>query len=73
MFLHLKHRVNKDAIVKIADFGLARDLYEKEYYKHEGHDPLPIKWMAIEVLKGHGVTLQSDVVSRVDILKVNLI
>ena len=34
--------------VKIADFGLSRILYEKNYYKVEGKAALPIRWMAPE-------------------------
>lgn len=58
------HRVNKDEVVKIADFGLARDIYDKDYYKSGAGDPLPIKWLAIEVLEGQGHSTQSDVVRR---------
>ena len=36
--------------VKIADFGLSRNLYEKHYYRVEGKAVLPIRWMAPECL-----------------------
>ncbi|XP_066912509.1 discoidin domain-containing receptor 2-like isoform X2 [Clytia hemisphaerica] len=36
--------------VKIADFGLSRSLYEKQYYRVEGKAVLPIRWMAPECL-----------------------
>ena len=52
-------------LVKVADFGLARDIYEKDYYAHQTkHRPLPIKWMAIETLEDFKATTASDVVSK---------
>lgn len=51
-------------VVKIADFGLARDIYEKEYYKVEDkRRPLPVKWMALECLESYRFSIKSDVVS----------
>ena len=60
-------RVDKDKLVKIADFGLARDIYETEYYRPEDKQrPLPYKWMAIEcvILDSKRFTTKSDVVSN---------
>lgn len=34
--------------VKIADFGMSRHLYTKQYYRIEGRAILPIRWMAPE-------------------------
>ena len=36
--------------VKIADFGMSRNLYTKQYYRIEGKAILPIRWMAPESL-----------------------
>ena len=48
----------------MADFGLSRDIYVKEYYCSEDHKAkLPVKWMAIESLSKSIYTSQSDVVS----------
>ncbi|KAI0234411.1 Hepatocyte growth factor receptor [Lamellibrachia satsuma] len=48
--------------VKIADFGLARDIYNKDYYRAEDQQrPLPVKWMAIEALQHSTFTTKSDV------------
>ena len=34
--------------MRVADFGLARDIYEKEYYSSANKKAkLPVKWMAI--------------------------
>lgn len=48
--------------VKICDFGLSRDVYEKNIYQKSNRgDPLPVKWMALESLKHYVYTTQSDV------------
>jgi len=47
--------------VKIADFGLSRNLYEKHYYRVEGKAVLPIRWMAPECLFYGKFTNQTDV------------
>jgi serine/threonine protein kinase len=53
--------VNKDNVVKIGDFGMARDVYETEYYRKEGKGLLPVRWMAPESLRDGVFTSQSDV------------
>ncbi|XP_077566728.1 hepatocyte growth factor receptor-like isoform X2 [Stigmatopora nigra] len=49
--------------VKVADFGLARDVYDKEYYSvhNKSGVKLPVKWMALESLQTHKFTAKSDV------------
>ncbi|XP_068132552.1 hepatocyte growth factor receptor-like [Hyperolius riggenbachi] len=49
--------------VKVADFGLARDVYEKEYYSvhNKTGAKLPVKWMALESLQTQKFTTKSDV------------
>lgn len=42
--------VAEDGTVKIGDFGMARSLYDSDYYKIEGAFILPIRWMAWECL-----------------------
>ncbi|CAG0902847.1 unnamed protein product [Darwinula stevensoni] len=52
----------EENIVKICDFGLARDIHRDNQYVMKGDGPLPIKWMALESLTGNMVsTSQSDV------------
>ncbi|KAG5883190.1 hypothetical protein JTB14_018205 [Gonioctena quinquepunctata] len=48
-------------IVKIGDFGLARDIYKNDYYRKEGEGLLPVRWMAPESLVDGVFTSQSDV------------
>ncbi|XP_020711050.2 vascular endothelial growth factor receptor 1-like isoform X1 [Athalia rosae] len=50
-----------DNIVKICDFGLARNMYKDNNYKKRGEGPLPIKWMAIESIRDRIFSTQSDV------------
>ena len=53
-------------VVKVADFGLSRDLFARDYYRIEdGKTPLPVRWMAPESLTKSMFTTMSDVVSRV--------
>uniref|UniRef100_A0A667WYS1 receptor protein-tyrosine kinase n=1 Tax=Myripristis murdjan TaxID=586833 RepID=A0A667WYS1_9TELE len=49
--------------VKVADFGMARDVFDKEYYSIQDHKKakLPVKWMAIESLQTRKFTTKSDV------------
>ncbi|XP_012515336.1 PREDICTED: macrophage-stimulating protein receptor isoform X2 [Propithecus coquereli] len=49
--------------VKVADFGLARDILDKEYYsvQQHHHARLPVKWMALESLQTYRFTTKSDV------------
>ncbi|XP_015793774.1 proto-oncogene tyrosine-protein kinase ROS-like [Tetranychus urticae] len=48
-------------IVKIGDFGLARDVYKNDYYRKAGEGLLPVRWMAPESLVDAIFTTQSDV------------
>ena len=44
--------VGKDMRVKIADFGMSRNLYQSHYYVLKGHAVLPVRWMAKECFYG---------------------
>ncbi|NWT31930.1 ROS1 kinase, partial [Cardinalis cardinalis] len=48
-------------IVKIGDFGLARDVYKNDYYRKRGEGLLPVRWMAPESLIDGVFTSRSDV------------
>lgn len=47
--------------VKIADFGMSRDVYTCDYYKVGGSRLLPIRWMSPESILYGRYTLESDV------------
>ena len=50
-------------MVKIADFGLTKDLYERDYYtKGKSTKALPIRWMSSEAIQYGSFSTKSDVV-----------
>ncbi|XP_064545029.1 fibroblast growth factor receptor homolog 2 [Drosophila montana] len=53
--------VSDGYVMKIADFGLARDIQDTEYYRKNTNGRLPIKWMAPESLQEKFYDSQSDV------------
>ena len=48
--------------IKIADFGLTRDIYSTEYYRVDKHTTLPVKWMSLESLLDGYFDEKTDVV-----------
>ena len=42
--------VGEKLVIKLADFGLARDIHGKDCYRIGGKATLPVKWMAPESL-----------------------
>uniref|UniRef100_A0A672J0R8 receptor protein-tyrosine kinase n=1 Tax=Salarias fasciatus TaxID=181472 RepID=A0A672J0R8_SALFA len=48
-------------VVKICDFGLARDIYKDPDYVRKGDARLPLKWMSPESIFDKVFTTQSDV------------
>ncbi|XP_015042905.2 fibroblast growth factor receptor homolog 2 [Drosophila pseudoobscura] len=53
--------VSDGYVMKIADFGLARDIQDTDYYRKNTNGRLPIKWMAPESLQEKKYDSQSDV------------
>ncbi|XP_066267401.1 fibroblast growth factor receptor 2-like [Branchiostoma lanceolatum] len=54
--------VGEDLVVKIADFGLATDVYERGYQRQDAEQKIPVRWMAPERLLREGrYTSKSDV------------
>lgn len=53
--------VSEGYVMKIADFGLARDIHSQEYYRKTTTGKLPIRWMAPESLEEKFYDSQSDV------------
>ena len=68
-FLQCVHRdlaarnilVGDDYVMKIADFGLARDIYKDDQYVKNTQGLLPVKWMAPESLFDRVYTEKTDV------------
>ena len=55
-------RVDEKFLIKVADFGFARDIYMSEYYRMDQHFTLPVKWMPLESLLDGYFDEKSDVV-----------
>jgi serine/threonine protein kinase len=57
--------IDHHGIIKVADFGLSRKLYEKVYFRQgtpaEGSVKLPIKWMAVESITDRIFSEKTDV------------
>ncbi|XP_050501064.1 insulin-like growth factor 1 receptor [Diabrotica virgifera virgifera] len=53
--------VAADRTVKVGDFGMARDVYETDYYRKDTKGLLPVRWMAPESLADGVFTTDSDV------------
>ncbi len=58
-------RVANNSIVKIGDFGQAKETYFKDYYRKsgEGTEYVPVRWLAPESLTEGVFSIRSDVVS----------
>jgi len=56
-------RVDERGLVKVADFGLSRELIVQDYYRLcHSKTPVPVRWMAPESLSANVFTTMSDVV-----------
>ena len=55
-----------NGVIKVADFGLAEDIYTGNYFRHHKDSSnqikLPIKWMALESIHDGLFTEKTDVV-----------
>ena len=54
--------MDENLSIKVADFGLARDIYTTEYYRMNQHTTLPVKWMPLESLLDGYFDEKTDVV-----------
>jgi len=43
--------VDENLTVKVGDFGLARDVYERDYYRIDRKGEMPVRWMSPESLR----------------------
>lgn len=53
--------ISDKLVCKVGDFGMARDIYETDYYKIGQKGLLPVRWMAPENLSDGVFTSDSDV------------
>ena len=56
--------MNERGDVKVADFGLSRELLLRDYYRSDGGGmtPVPVRWLAPESLEASLFTTMSDAV-----------
>ena len=60
----IQFRLSAKLVVKVSDFGLARDMHTNDYYKVEDKSlGLPIRWMSTEAIQRGVFSTESDVVS----------
>ena len=56
-------------MIKVADFGLSKDVYARNYFRQrqlgeeDEEEKLPVRWMALESLNDGVFTEKTDVVS----------
>lgn len=53
--------VSDHLTVKIADFGLSRDVYSSDYYRVQSKSLLPVRWMPSESILYGRFSTESDV------------
>ncbi|XP_077977340.1 hepatocyte growth factor receptor-like [Glandiceps talaboti] len=54
--------VDESETIKVSDFGLSRDIYEREYYASEDKKAkLPIRWMPLESITNNIYNVKTDV------------
>ncbi|XP_046859754.1 muscle, skeletal receptor tyrosine protein kinase-like [Xenia sp. Carnegie-2017] len=53
--------LDKDLVAKISDFGMAKDIYLKSYYREQKEGSFPLRWMAIESIRNLTFTESTDV------------
>ena len=56
-------RIDGDYNVKVADFGLTKDVYDRNYYRAIKNEKVPARWMPLESLVNGVWSEKSDVVS----------
>ncbi|EFN72184.1 Proto-oncogene tyrosine-protein kinase ROS [Camponotus floridanus] len=54
-------RNRENRVIKIGDFGLARNIYKDNYYRVKGEGLFPIRWMTPQFLMIGIFTSQNDV------------
>ena len=62
IIFNTKFRLDSELMVKVGDFGLARDVYSADYYRAGKGARLPVKWMPPETLTDGMCNEKTDVV-----------
>ena len=62
-------RINREGVIKVADFGLTEDMYGTNYFRRrksdtESEEKIPIRWMAPECIERNLYDESTDVVSN---------
>ncbi|KAF8562970.1 hypothetical protein P879_08854 [Paragonimus westermani] len=57
----VSHNDPSGRIVKLCDFGLARDIYKNDFYRKRNEPKLPVRWMSPEAIRDGLFTSKSDV------------
>ena len=62
---YFQTRIDSNGSIKVADFGLAEDVYTKTYFRQDSSSSVlvPFKWMPPESLEEGVFSEKSDVVS----------
>lgn len=53
--------LDENLSIKVGDFGLTRDVHERNYYRQKTDWGMPIRWMSIEAMNFEKVTSKTDV------------
>ena len=61
-------RIDQHGMIKVADFGLTQDIYDRNYFRHDkseegSEEKVPIRWMAPESIENDTYNEKTDVVS----------
>ena len=59
----LSYRIDGNYVIKVADFGLSRDINSRNYYHGGRGEKVPARWMPVEALVDGLWTEKSDVVT----------
>ena len=57
------YRIDSNFTIKVADFGLSRDIYARNYYQGGRGEKVPARWMPVESLVDGLWSEKSDIVS----------
>lgn len=53
--------LDHNTVAKVSDFGMAKDVYVKSYYKQRHEGSFPLRWMAIEAIQDLSFNEKTDI------------